>query len=412
MHLNFIYFRSAAPKLHALAETYVYCVEQPVSCLFFALAAALNYLIFGGDAQDAFAHSPAPKVPTFVQLDDAFMEWYKAQINITLDRRQVLPVLHALQGHPEAARLWEEHISKILCDLDFHSTTHEQNIYLATIDGHKILLLCQVDDFVLAMPDPAIAARLYDQIGKCLQLPGKTSVPFQQQGLIDSFNGVNILQTRHYIKLSCTSYIRRLLAAHHWATPALDEPKPGSRPTEPLPASAIHALYQATGFLEGSPEHAALAKDMGFSYRTLLGKILYAYVTARPNIGYAISTLAKFATTPAKLHCTCLKGLALYLHKTIDWGIVYWRPKPQPALPDIPLADLSPDPSLPLVPHASNHFQLFGYVNASHANDLRKRRSTTGYAFLLSGGVVAYRSKTQSLTATSSTEAEFIAAIS
>jgi len=39
-------------------------------------------------------------------------------------------------------------------------------------------------------------------------------------------------------------------------------------------------------------------------------------------------------------------------------------------------------------------------------------RSTTGYAFLHSGSVVAYRSKTQSLMATSSTKAEFIAAVS
>ena len=51
------------------------------------------------------------------------------------------------------------------------------------------------------------------------------------------------------------------------------------------------------------------------------------------------------------------------------------------------------------------------YVDAAHANDLRKRRSTTGYAFMLSGGVVSYRCKTQSITATSSTEAEFLAAV-
>jgi hypothetical protein len=124
-----------------------------------------------------------------------------------LDRRQVLPVLHALQGHPEAAHLWEEHILKILRDIGFTSTTHERNMYSATIDGHKILLLRQVDDFVLATPDPAIAAHRYDQTGKALQLPGKTSIPFEQQGLISAFNGVNIQQTRHYIKLSCTSYI-------------------------------------------------------------------------------------------------------------------------------------------------------------------------------------------------------------
>jgi hypothetical protein len=55
---------------------------------------------------------------------------------------------------------------------------------------------------------------------------------------------------------------------------------------------------------------------------------------------------------------------------------------------------------------------LTGFVDAAHANDLRNRRSTTGYGFVFNGGGVAYRSKTQSVTATSSTEAEFLAAVS
>ena len=54
---------------------------------------------------------------------------------------------------------------------------------------------------------------------------------------------------------------------------------------------------------------------------------------------------------------------------------------------------------------------VFNYKTFPHADDLRKRRSTTGYAFILSGAAVAYKSKTQTITATSSTEAEFIAAV-
>jgi hypothetical protein len=52
---------------------------------------------------------------------------------------------------------------------------------------------------------------------------------------------------------------------------------------------------------------------MGFSYRTLLGEILYAYVTARPDIGYPITLLAKFSKAPARIHYIKLKRLALYL---------------------------------------------------------------------------------------------------
>ena len=59
----------AAPILyHALAKTYSSsssCVEHPIQRQFLALAAKQNFLLFGGDAQDTFAHSPAPEVPLY-----------------------------------------------------------------------------------------------------------------------------------------------------------------------------------------------------------------------------------------------------------------------------------------------------------------------------------------------------------
>merc|ERR1712119_5363 len=53
---------------------------------------------------------------------------------------------------------------------------------------------------------------------------------------------------------------------------------------------------------------------------------------------------------------------------------------------------------------------LRAFVDAAYANDHRKYRSTTGYVFTYCGGAIVYRSKTQSINALSSTEAEFIAA--
>jgi hypothetical protein len=104
--------------------------------------------------------------------------------------------------------------------------------------------------------------------------------------------------------------------------------------------------------------------------------------------------------------------VAKYLRRTIDWGLVYWREIPNTTLPDIPLIIPLYDPSddLPAFPSASLR-ALIGYVDAAHANDLRRRRSTTGYAFVLAGAAIAYQCKTQTLTATSSTEAKFLAAI-
>ena len=66
---------------------------------------------------------------------------------------------------------------------------------------------------------------------------------------------------------------------------------------------------------------------------------------------------------------------------------------------------------LPIFLQPSSYDQLVRFVDAAHANDLCNHCSTTGYAFLLCGGAVSYRTKTQSITATSSTEAEFLAAV-
>jgi hypothetical protein len=325
-----------------------------------------------------------------------------------------LPVLHALQGHPEAARLWEEHINVILSDSEFgfKSTTHKKNIYHATIKGVYVLLCRQVDDFSIATPNPAIAQYTYARIGQKLQLPGETESPFVNEGLVDSFfNGVNMLQARKYIKLSCTTYIQRLLAAHNCSTPGATESKIASKPFEPFPESDHHAACSTPGFAEHTVEHALLAKEMSFSYQPLLGKLLHAYVTARPDIGYAIATLAKLSTAPTRIDYQRLKGVALCLRHTIDWGIMYWRSSLCTTLPDVPFTILECDSQLPLFPPSSSPFQLRGFVDASHANNLRNCRSTTGYGFQVACGVIAYRCHTQTITATSSTEAEFLAAV-
>jgi hypothetical protein len=135
---------------------------------------------------------------------------------------------------------------------------------------------------------------------------------------------------------------------------------------------------------------------MGFACCTLLCELLYAYTTARPDIGYTISTLAKFSNTPAKLHYRCLKSVTLYLRNTLDWGIIYWRPTPNSSLPTIPLTLAESEAQLPPFPASSSPFQLRCFVDASHANDLRNRRSTTDYGFLLACGVVTYQCHTQS----------------
>ena len=245
-------------------------------------------------------------------------------------------------------------------------------------------------------------------IGRRLQLPTESAPPFKYLGLLTSYNGVDVHQYSDCILISCETYIDRVLRTHGWSSPSADE---DSTRASPMAADAIDTIYKHIGPDEGTPEHADLLQKHGFPYRTLLGELLYAYVTCRVDIGYSTITLSKFSTCPHQVHFSMLKKIAKYLRATKFRGIVYRRPSLLDDLPHSGIIPMDLPSDLPSFPTPPSLLTLVGFVDAAHANDLRNRRSTTGYAFLLAGGAVAYRCKTQSITATSSTEAEFVAAV-
>jgi hypothetical protein len=227
-------------------------------------------------------------------------------------------------------------------------------------------------------------------------------------GLHTRYNGVDIRQTQTYVQLSCDTYIQRLLQSHGWETPGVQESDRFD--SVPLTPDLAQQLQAITGPPEHSPAHKALEQQAGFSYRQVLGEVMYAYVICRVDIGFAASMLARFSQAPALEHYHALKSVVKYLRRTRDWGLMYWRREPHPDLPDIPYTVLIHDPDLPPFP-AINPDQLAGFVDASHAPELVARRSITGLDFTFAGCVVAYKTKVQPTVSMSSTEAKFIACV-
>ena len=103
-------------------------------------------------------------------MDDAFRDWHLERTGELLEKDQVLPVLRALQGHPKAARLWEEHISGMLAEIGFRNAAHKKNIHAGRFCGEKVLLVRQVDDFALGCRQESTTCTIYSNLSAKLTL--------------------------------------------------------------------------------------------------------------------------------------------------------------------------------------------------------------------------------------------------
>ena len=117
-------------------------------------------------------------------------------------------------------------------------------------------------------------------------------------------------------------------------------------------------------------------------YQSAIGSLMYLSVSTRPDISYAVSSLARFSSKPTKEHWTALKRLLRYLKGTTKYGILYTK---------------------------GGASKCIGFSDADWAGDINDRKSTSGYVFMLSGGAVSWSSKKQKCVALSTAEAEYVA---
>ncbi len=126
--------RSGLVKI--LDKVYANCVDQTSLRLFYAVLAIKNLLIFGSNVCNAFAEAPRPKQGFFIRPNRAFNEWWEQHLKkLPILPGHVIPVLSAMQGHPEFPRLWEKHADAILCKRGLTPTTHKPCLYSRLIEG-------------------------------------------------------------------------------------------------------------------------------------------------------------------------------------------------------------------------------------------------------------------------------------
>jgi hypothetical protein len=294
---------TGSSQVCVLDKTYANCVDQTSACLFYGIAVAENLIIYGADVSNAFAEAPLPKQGFYIRPDKAFHEWWtthKKQPPILSGH--MIPILSAMQGHLELLRLWEKHVDAILQELGLTPMIHEPCLSSGIIDGKRIIFMRQVDDFAIATPDAHNAGFLLDM------LDDKLSIPLKHQGHLDMYNGVDILQTHHYIHLSCTSFIGKISAKY--LSTCMKHMYASSTCPTPFPTDSAwwNEFNKAVGDSDVKAQ-ALLAKDMQLNYCAGVGKLIWAMTTCRPDLAFASVKLSQSNLCPHKIHYHGLKML-------------------------------------------------------------------------------------------------------
>ena len=269
----------------------------------------------------------------------------------------------ALYGLKQAPRAWYKLFSGELVSMGFRVSEADPALFIRSGKYQDTYVLIHVDDALIVDAALDVISSVKAAIGKRFKIT--------DMGEISTYVGMEVQRDWRSGTLDLTQrrYTDEVLERFGFVS--------GGKPTG-TPIDPCMKMSAAIGSKLNSRE----AEE----YMAVVGSLMYLAVCTRPDISQAVGVLARFMSAPTDSHMVAAKSVLRYVASTRDMGIRYGG-----AQQEISGA-------------------VAGYTDSDFAGNLDNRRSTTGYAFMLNMGVIAWASHLQHTTATSTTEAEYQAA--
>ena len=262
----------------------------------------------------------------------------------------------SLYGLKQAARAWHNTLRTKLIAAGYEVCTADASLFICKRASGSSYLLIYVDDGLIvgATEDVAAATEVLESHFKLRKL-----------GEVEYFLGSEVIRNREKKTIVVTQrkYAQTIIEAA-----GQGDSNPRSIPLE------VNVKLSREG--EDKLEDAR-------KYAEIVGMLMYLANGTRPDLSYSVGALARFMACPRKEHWQRLMGVVRYLKGTANVGIIFDGKK---------MGDLT------------------GFSDSDFGGDPDKRRSTTGYVFMLAGGAISWASKLQPTVAASTTEAEYMAA--
>ncbi|GKA30480.1 putative ribonuclease H-like domain-containing protein [Tanacetum coccineum] len=269
---------------------------------------------------------------------------------------KVYKVVKSMYGLHQAPRAWYGTLANYLLDNGFQRGKIDQTLFIKKKKGDILLVQVYVDDIIFVSTNKELCT----EFEKLMHDKFQTS----SMGELNFFLGLQVKQREDGIFISQDKYVAETLRKFGFtyvrtASTPMDTEKPLLKDSD------------------GDDVDVHL-------YRSMIGSLMYL-TSSRPDIMFAVCACSRFQVTPKVSHSHAVKRIFRYLKGQPKLGLWYSRKSP---------------------------FDLVAYSDSDYPRASLDRKSTTGGYQFLGCRLISWKCKKQTVVATSSTEAEYVAAAS
>ncbi|GJR06991.1 putative ribonuclease H-like domain-containing protein [Tanacetum coccineum] len=268
--------------------------------------------------------------------------------------KKVYKVEKALYGLHQAPRAWYATLSTFLLKSGYRRGTIDKTLFIKKDKNDIMLVQVYVDDIIFGS-----TKRSWCDEFEALM---KSRFQMSSMGELTFFLGLQVKQKEDGIFISQDKYVAEILKKFDFASV-----KTASTPIEtqkPL-----------------TKDEEAADVDVHL-YRSMIGSLMYL-TASRPDIMFAVCACSRFQVTPKTSHLHAVKRIFRYLKGKPKLGL--WYPR-------------------------VSSFDLEAYSDSDYARANLDRKSTIGGCQFLGRRLISWQCKKQTIVATSTTEAEYVAA--
>ncbi|GKA21177.1 uncharacterized protein Tco_0701166, partial [Tanacetum coccineum] len=267
---------------------------------------------------------------------------------------KVYKVVKALYGLHQAPRAWYATLSTFLEKHGYKRGTIDKTLFIRRNKKDIMLVQVYVDDIIFGSTNKSWC----DEFEALMQ----SRFQMSSMGELTFFLGLQVKQNKEGIFISQDKYVAEILKKFD-----LVNVKAAITPMETkLPLTKDEEAFDVDVHL----------------YRSMIGSLMYL-TASRPDIMYAVCVCSRFQVTPKTSHLNAVKRIFKYLKGKPNLGL--WYPRESP-------------------------LDLEAFSDSDYGGSNLDRKSTTGGCQFLGQRLISWQCKKQTIVATSTTEAEYVAA--